>query len=336
LAACGGICRAEGADSWQHVTRENQPNLPGDEIQFLKQDDGRVWIGTLSGIGYYKDGVYTLLKKADGSPLDLSAWDVLTVGPETSWIGHGNGVVRRHGGNIESFLGGNTVAPILRYAENRLLAIAKNRGTERNVLYQNLGDSWVPVEGLKDRMVVDIQRLSDGATWITLDGNGVLVFAPGAELTAGQSHLQGLNVTALAEDRKGRVWVGLWGRGVMVYDGSVWERHLEKERSAVLAIAEDNRGHVWAATSASGVWEYDGAKWRNHLAEDGSINLLATTEDGRVWVSSQMVGGLRYWNGTEWVVSLDSPLPMRCLLQAADGAIWAGGVLDGLHILPAP
>jgi len=316
---------ALAADKWQLVTEDQ--GLPGNEIQFLSQDEaGTIWIGTLKGLAAFKNGKFqTRIKEGE-------IWNVFPIGPDKYWVGTANGVILLEGDKQTPTLHGSTVAPILPYGKGALWAIAKNRGTEQNVLVENSGGGWKPVERFAKERVVDLYRTSDGAMWVALDGNGIYAVNPAQGPDKAVHHLEGLNVTALAEDSKKRVWCGLWGRGVRVYENGAWTAHLIKEDSYVFTIQEDKAGTIWVATNAHGLWRHDGKDWVNDLREEGGINMLAATSDGKVWISSQMKGGLRYWDGKKWVVSLDSPLPIRCLLETKDGKVWAGGVLDGLHI----
>ena len=181
---------------------------------------------------------------------------------------------------------------------------------------------------------MDLLRAPDGSVWVAVDGNGVFVVAPQTGPAAATQQLAGLNVTTLRADSKGRVWCGLWGKGVAVWDKGNWTRHLAKEKSVILAIREDTKGQLWVATSANGLWRLTGETWTNDLAAEGSINMLETTTDGRVWISSQSVGGLRYWDGAKWQVALANPLPIRCLLETKTKQLWAGAILDGLYINP--
>jgi len=325
------------ADAWTNVTTETAKELPGNELQFLKEGQGgRIWIGTLQGLGTCKDGVFQTLKgkgKDGEKKLEISAWDVLETGPDAYWIGHGGGAIRMADGKAEAMLNGFTVAPILRFGDKSLLALAKNRGTERNALMQFTQDQWTPVELYKNEKVADLFQAANGTVWLTLEGNGVHELDPKKGLENPIHHLQGANVQTVAQDSKGRIWCGFWGGGVSVRTGEDWQPHLPKLKSAVLGIQEDKQGLIWLATNADGVFRYDGKEWVNDLKDEGSISLLTATRSGRIWVSSQDVGGLRQWDGKQWVVSLESPLPIRCLLEAQDGTLYAGGVLDGLHIL---
>lgn len=331
-ASCGFA-----ADPWTQLTKESNPKLPGNEIQFLGQArDGGVWAGTLAGAAQVKGTAVTPLGDGKGGVFGKSVWWVLETADRT-WVGHQDGLLEGRGGAWKEALTGTVVAPVYETAPGVLWALGKNAGTDAVTLFECRDNRWKPVEALAKKRITNLYSLRNGRLWITLDGNGVLEVDPAAGIEKAVHHLQGLNVTAVVQDSKNQIWCGLWANGIAVWDGAAWKRELPKEKtSAILAIVEDSSGGLWAATSASGLWRRAAARaeWENDLANEGGISLLAATADGRVWVSSQAVGGLRYWSGTAWVVSLDSPLPIRALVQTADGALWAGGVLDGLYWLP--
>jgi ligand-binding sensor domain-containing protein len=330
-----------GEDPWTHYAADRTAGLPGNEIQMLEEGPGgRIWVGTLNGLCWWTGEGFESLQDDEGQTLDVSVWDVLVTGEETYWVGHSKGVTRVGPAGRESFLAGSTVSPVLPYGEGELWAVGKQLRTEVNTLYRYAPeDGWQPVERFAEERVADLYRAADGHLWVTIDGNGVYEVDPAAGPEAAVHHLEGYNVTALHQAPNGTVWCGLWGRGVMAWDGESWTRHLPEEDAAILAITSDAKGNIWVATSAHGLWRkpFNAPEWRNDLREEGAINLLAATGEGRIWVSSQMQGGLRYWDAEAeaWKVGLASPLPIRTVLRAADGSIWAGGVLDGLHVLPA-
>ena len=325
LVSLGGWAAA--GEGWKAYT--NAEGLPGNEIQFLKQDDaGAIWVGTLQGLGVWRDGKFAVALK------DCPAYDVLTQGQGQRWVGTGNGAVLINGEVRKGDLKGSLVAPLVAYDDKTVWAIAKDRGTEQNKLVAWSGGEWQPVDRFKAEKVVDLARTPSGTVWVTIDGDGAYAVDPKQGVASAVKHLKGSNVNPIAEDSKKRTWAGLLKGGVMAFDGKEWTRHLEKEKSAVFSIKEDAAGNIWVATNANGIWRYDGKKWTNDLAEEGAITMLATTSDGKVWISSQMTGGLRYWENGKWTVALAGPLPVRCLLETKDKKVWAGGVLDGVHVQP--
>jgi ligand-binding sensor domain-containing protein len=322
--------QAQAGESWKHITRKDQPLLPGDDIQMIKPgpEKGQIWIGTLNGAIEIKDGVLRPLKAAK----DLKVWDV-TKRPEGGlWIGHGGGALLVDGDRTVATIGGQTVGSI-QLVGTQLWAIAKNEATDRNTLMQANGEHWAPVALFKDRRVLDLLQDAKGTFWLVLDGDGVIEIDPKQKLSDFRHHLPRMNVTSILTDSKGRTWCGLMSGGVMVRQDNARKGHLGGERTAVLTMLEDADGKTWAATSGNGVWVSDGANWKGMLQDEGSISVMKMTSDKRVWVTTGKRGGLRYWDGKEWKESLESGTMVRCLTELPNGVLIAGGTLDGLYIL---
>jgi len=312
-------------DKWSSLITDH--GLPGNEIQFIKEEDqGLLWIGTLTGLAAYRDGKVSVPVK------DVQIWDILKIGNNKYWVGTSNGVVLLEGEKQTVSLAGNTVAPLIPYDTTTVWAISKDLRTEQNTLVEYKGERWEPVEKFQKAKVVDLKRTSDGTLWVLVDADGAYAIDPKNGPDKAIRYLEGRNLTTLAEDSKKRIWFGSWGQGVFVLEGGKVTRYLDREKSSIFAIVEDAKGTIWVTTSASGLYRFDGTNWTNDLKSEGGINMLVATADGRVWISSQTVGGLRYWDGKKWQVSLESQLPIRCLVETKNKQLWAGGVLDGVHV----
>jgi len=320
------LAAAARGDTWKNLT--DKDGLPGNEVQFIKEAPaGTVWVGTLGGLARYdRSGL-------SATPIQGEAYDVLPASGGAVYVGTGGGLVRMKGDEVEKSLGGSMVAPLVQFGKSTVLALSKDRATEKNTLMAGTGGELKPVELLAGQHVTDITRTPDGKVWVSVDGRGVHVFDPAAGLEKAAGHLDRQNVTTVFQDSTGRVWCGLWGRGLAVYQDELWKYHLEDEKVYPFAIREGAGGTIWVATDQAGLWKYDGAEWTNELREEGAVNLLEVTGDGRVWISTQATGGLRYFDGKTWKTSLPGPLPVRCLLKTTRGEVLAGGVLDGLHVL---
>jgi len=314
---------AAAAEQWIHLTTEH--GLPGNDIQFLRErPDGSVWIGTLTGLGYYRKGKCAVLVKG------YKAWDVLAAGEAGYWVGTRRGVFLVGKAQGEPAFKGHSVAPLIKVKGGRIWAIAKGK---KSFVVQFDGKEWAPVKALEEEDAKDLFHTRDGRMWVSVEGNGILEIPSYDTPDQAVRHHEGRNVTAFQEDGKGNVWCGTWGHGLYQLQQGQWNRHLSREKSAILDIDVDTRGKLWVATSAHGLWRQDGKDWVNDLKEERGINLMEPTSDGRIWISNQARGGLRYWDGKSWCVALSSPLPIRCILETKRGDIWAGGVLDGVHVL---
>ena len=349
LALAGAATFA--ADDWRNLNTETTPELAANEIQFIKELNGELWIGTLSGLTRYHDGEFAVVSQVTEEKRrnpETGEWetvdtvakaerqicDVLKAGDDTYLVGTAGGVCKMENLILDGVaLKGRTVAPVLHYTDNIIWALAKNDSAGTSTVYEKTKEDWQPVDAFADRAVVDVLKTADDRFWSIIDGNGVLEVNPEEGPGQAEHHLQGLNVRTLMRDSQKRVWFGLWGRGVAMMDkDGAWKEYLEDEKSAVLTIAEDGAGNIWVGTSSSGLFRFDGKEWTNHLGEEGAVSLLFSDSAGHLWVSTQRGGGLRYRKDGEWQRSLDSPLPITCMAEH-DGALWAGGVLDGIHIL---
>ncbi len=302
--------------------------LPGNEIQFLRErQDGAIWIGTLTGLGLFRNGKCAIIVKKS------QVWDVLPAGEGQHWVGTGHGVLRAGKEQSEPALKGYSIAPLVQVNDKKIWAVVKEAKGQKSFVAECKGKEWTPVKALEGERAKDLFRTTDGRLWISVEGNGILEVPSSDATDQAVRHLEGREVTAFQEDDQGRIWCGTWGYGLHVLEKAQWTRHLPREKSAILDIDVDSRGDIWVATSAHGLWRQDGKNWVNDLKEERGINLVEPTSDGRVWISNQARGGLRYWDGKVWRQALPGPLPMRCLLETKSGDIWVGGVLDGVHIL---
>jgi ligand-binding sensor domain-containing protein len=317
--------------NWKNLTVED--GLPANEIQFIQGDaNGNVWVGTLKGMVEFEDGELSepLIKG--------SVFDVMAMDEERLLLGTSRGAkIVKDGEVVQEMLKGNYVAPIMRFSEDRIWALKRKGGqdAEINVLVEYVDGEWSKVEALEDRSIVDLQKTPDGRVWVLLDGDGVAEFDPKKGTENFTHHLEGLSVTSLFHDSKKRLWVGMWGSGVSVLTDGRWKDYLQEREAYVFDIVEDDRGQIWVSTNNDGLWRYNKAEWHHHLGDQGAVNLLKVMDDGTVVISAARTGGLQYWTGEEWKVSLPGPLPIRTVYELENGTVLAGGVLDGLHVLPA-
>jgi ligand-binding sensor domain-containing protein len=348
LIAC--VAASAAAESkWTKLTTEQ--GLPSDEIQFIKADDGRVWIGTLRGLVYYDGKLSPVLVPGQ-------VWDVLPLDAKTQLVGTDRGATVINAARLAEQLrqigddekkkkqaikheyeaGGTRISPLVKVDDDRIWSVQRAGGFDagQTKLIERVDGKWRAVKALADRGAVDIDKGPDGRLYVTLDGDGVAIFNPKQGFDEFKHVLDGQNVTAMTVDKQGNAWFGLWGAGVSMLQGERWTDHLRDQEAYIFAIREDRKGNIWVATDQGGLWRYDGKQWVNDLKEEGGVNLLEVTRDGRVWISTQSVGGLRYYDpkNQKWVTAIPGPLPIRSLTETDKYGLWAGGVLDGVHILP--
>lgn len=116
-----------------------------------------------------------------------------------------------------------------------------------------------------------------------------------------------LHARAIMEDRKGNLWIGNNGIGVLKYDGTkvvnfTHEQNLRKADTGgnslekVFAVAEDQAGNIWFGTVGSGVWRYDGKLMKNFTKADGvesqHIWTIYKTPQGELWFGGANPSGV--------------------------------------------
>lgn len=115
---------------------------------------------------------------------------------------------------------------------------------------------------------------------------------------------QGAFATSLAEDARGRIFVGTEGSGVWMYNPrhAQWRQWTAQKSGLaddnIYALAVDKKGRVWAGTLRNGVSVYNGLRWRNYDVLNGPLgervfDIAVCPTDGDVWIATN-AGLARY------------------------------------------
>ena len=354
-------------ETWQ--TRDG---LPTNGLRALAQDaEGFLWLGTEAGLVRF-DGVEFRTYDRNSTP-SLKANDVTALFVDKAnrlWIGTDDGaVLRRRDGAFEEFsqvrLSGTVTAfyqdqggtiwvaggdSVGRVYENTLVLMSKARDSV-STIYEDgasglaLGTTGPLLRIENDSIRIDengpedVQaavRAPDGTLWQGLRNGLRRSGGPRpARLFTTADGLPSANVTALAFDRRGGLWVGTTG-GVsrLVGDRIVSRtaiRDADSEGMVVSALLEDREGSIWMATRHGGLHQlrdvpFEAITRRQGLAHD---DVLAVFEDhaANLWVGTDGAGLTHLIGNKSFTWTTQEGLPSNVIWTIAetrDGAIWVG------------
>ena len=157
-------------------------------------------------------------------------------------------------------------------------------------------------EGLPSADITVQFRDLQGCLWFGTWGGGVCRY-DGTKLTTFRA-VDGLicdQVSAIAEDREGRLWFGT-EEGVSRYDGQTFQTFTSADglpADRIAAIAEDQEGGLWFGTEA-GASRYDGEQFQTFTHTDGQpdkgVTVIAQDQQGKMWFGT-WGGGLFFHDG---------------------------------------
>jgi signal transduction histidine kinase/ligand-binding sensor domain-containing protein len=368
-----GIIRFDGVRfvPWQPPAGENLPSTY--IMKLLLARDGRLWIGTRSGLASWKDGkllrypeltglVRALLEDREGTvwagtgvPGRLCAirnGAVECFGQDGSfgrgvgslleengnlWAGADNGLWRWKPGSPKYYpmpLGSMTG---LTRVEGGPLLLATLGGVR-----QLVGDRTEPypigAAGPPPRVIAFL-RDRDGGLWIATADQGIWHIHKGRSDRFGRfDGLSGDYSAALFEDREGSVWVtttdGLDRFRDLAVPAITSRQGLSSD--IVVSVLPARDGSVWLGTIA-GLNRWNNGQVTIYRKRDGlpedSIHGLLEDERGRIWASTNR--GLAYFQDGRFVPvgSVSSP-GVEHLVEERGGSLWIADIREGLiHLL---
>lgn len=266
----------------------------GDEANDIRaiavDGQDRVWIATAAGAFVLADGTW---QAPAGEAIGGPAYDLLVGPDDVLWIGAWNGCYECRDGALRRLSNSDMPVRSLAHDGKHLLT-----GGPDGVRLRD-GDRWrdVPIEcATSIRALVAEGNTIWAATRVGLfryDGEATRCYSQPDEVLSSE-------VTALARDRQGRLWVGSTG-GIDVYDG---ERRVAQYTGqeglpnvVVASLDFDREGTLWVGTEL-GVARFDGQRWslRHSLR----------------WLPSDAVRGVAFGaDGTAWVGTAGGISPLR-------------------------
>ena len=199
------------------------------------------------------------------------------------------------------------------------------------------GSSWrvyTAADGLA------LEPVGDRVFAITVDHNNVKWFGT----WAGVSRFDGKTWTtftkevsqvwALAVDSKNVLWVGMYGGGVMTFDGATWSNRTPPGINSLNSIMVGPDDRVWVGTNDY-LFVYDGSWSHITTGPPTYCGALLVDRANTLWAASgsgSPTGTTRFRNGV-WEARVPLPLPIDApvyaLAEDANGVIWAAAAGNG-------
>ena len=304
-----GLVRFDGV-KFKVFDRSNTPELPGTGIVNLYLDhSGRLWVSTLTGTAYVKDGRWRIFHDSDGWPgsyvwrfAETSSGDLYL----TTWD-----------------------HKLLRFRSDRFELIPQPPVSRPTLGFQSF------VDGADDLWVVHPQFIGKlvGDKWqemipvVSLMGHVARGDRPG--VMAGAS-------------RNGGFWIAT-SRELRKYDESrlVFRTPAPWLLQSLWSLYEDSDGAVWIASSANGLYQFSQEKgWQHFTTEQGlsyrAVRFVFEDREHNLWVGTSG-GGLERFKRrsvSHWGVAQGLPDPIvKSIVTDAAGRVYFGTFGKGVSQL---
>ncbi len=334
IGTSGGLLRFDG-HRFVLFDQASYPTLTDDSVYtMLAGRDGALWIGTEGGgLLRWHEGRFQHFGERQG----LTNGFVRVIHRDrkgTLWIGTDGGLFRMEGGRLVRVDGSGgiprfSVHAIREDRRGRLLV-----GGLGLLVMDGVRTSFhTSPESLADNSIRAILPASDGSIWIgTISGVRRITSLEGNPFAVPRI-ATGVNSGVLMESSDGRIWVGAYGHGVLVYERGHLVRRLQAPswlpHNNVLGLFEDSEKNIWVGTqggllrlspsTAATLTTADGVPQSiSTVYEDRDGNLLATGLNGSIY---------RVHDGVLQPLPLPpgiAPLRIRNAYRDSTGALWLG------------
>lgn len=328
--------------SWQTYT----DGLTGSRTNGLAEGRDRIWVATINGVRYWKDGrfqrpdwdtrlpstyVHQLVEDRDGA----------------LWMATKQGLVREYQGTLRVFttkdgLRDDDVSAVYPDREGVLWFGTHNAGLGRwrqGHLEQLPLHTWLRAG--ERTAVHSFAEDPAGGLWIAVYYGGLVRLngdRPAVYSTAeGLPNDEAYDVTF---DREGNIWA-TFARGgglLQLRDGKFlnYGTHEGLPGGSVTAVEQGADGSIWAGTSENGILRLSGQRFSNDGVppelRSNTVKCLLAAHDGSLWVGSWKSTVARLAGGrvTYYTSPGNTANATQALYEDRDGSIWVGYIGGGV------
>lgn len=313
------------------------------------------WFGSYNGGLYHynlKDNSLKIYDTRDGL---ASNW-ISTITEDKNnniWVGTWGGGVSKINSTIL------TIDKSKGLKDNFIRCISSDRegnvlfGTKENGLLVYKGSQFVSY-GVENGLITDqVQSMliENDKAWVGTN-EGISVFDDKTLLKnyTEESGLPYIDVRFIKKDKKGTIWIGTWGGGVMSFNPNTKRFEMNYRINSfmtqhmITALSIDKSNNLWIGT-ADGLAYYeidnqliDGLTQSNGLAGN-DISTIYTDSKNVVWVGSKGKGLTKIDGAKISKIKLEQKITPTAIIEDKDGLLWIGtegkGVLlfDGEKII---
>ena len=265
------------------------PTLSGLYVQALAGNESDLWVGTLDrGVLHWHAGATEAFGEGEGLP-DRQVQAVVASGEKT-YVATVLGVAEFDRGRFSRLLAPGVLVTSLLPSGDNLIVGSEDQG----VISLPLTGGRLPVSSGGAPELSEVRQLLDGGDSVyALTRNGLYQmnrrgFAWKQVLQPGPALLSDLNVSALETDRRGRLWVGYFDRGLDLLEAD-GRRSTHVENEHVFCI---NR--IWS-DAKTGTIHVATANGLVRFAETGRQEQVLTRSDGLI--ADQVTDVVAYRDG---------------------------------------
>ncbi len=252
------------------------PTLEGLYVTALAGNESDLWVGTLNrGVLHFHAGETDSFSESQGLP-DPQVLS-LAISDDTTFAGTAAGVAVFNGGRFSRVLAPGVLATALLATRGQLYVGSEDQGVIAIALE---GRHPNPNVGSDSQLSEVHQLFTSGDSVYAVAHNGLYRMNPHAfgwqqALPAGTAVLSDRNISALAMDATGRLWVGYFDRGLdLLAPDNSRSRHVEDEHVfCVNRIFLDSKTGTIGVATANGLVRFD---------SEGSEQQVLTRADGLI------------------------------------------------------
>ncbi|HYG39483.1 MAG TPA: two-component regulator propeller domain-containing protein [Cytophagales bacterium] len=169
-----------------------------------------------------------------------------------------------------------------------------------NYKHYNYKDSLISNE------VRAIVQDNNGVFWIGTE-EGLSKFNGSSFETIKNKLFEHVSIRDILIDKKGKLWIGTYGNGLITYDHKVFTQFEEKDGlldKKISSIAEDKKGNIWLGTITGGLFKYDGTAFTQYTIANGlsnnTVRSVIADKDNRIWIGTD--NGLTKFENEEFTI----------------------------------